>query len=103
MGAAQLRSAAKIRSEITVLKCEQKAYPIWLLCRRKSHPVQVDSLKTVFCSVEKHAGQEAASSRKNCNEETRDVALCFSLLRFFNAFQQNWAQSILYYLPVYDE
>ena len=28
------------RSEITVLKCEQEPYPVWLSCRRKSYPVK---------------------------------------------------------------
>ena len=26
------------RAEITVLKCEQKSYPVWFLCLRKIYP-----------------------------------------------------------------
>ena len=46
--------------------------------------------------VEKHAGSDL--STKELSRETRDVVLCFSLLRFLNAFQQNRAQSRLLYL-----
>ena len=27
------------RADVTVLVCEQKPYPVWFSCRRKSYPV----------------------------------------------------------------
>ena len=36
----------------------------------------------MLCSVEKHAG--SGLSTKELSRETRDVVLCFSLLRFLN-------------------
>ena len=36
-GAAPLRY--RNRAKITVLTCEQKLYPVWFLCQRKSYPV----------------------------------------------------------------
>ena len=47
----------------------------------------------MLCSVEKHAG--SGLSTKELSRETRDVGLCFSLLRFLDAFKQNRAQSRL--------
>ena len=45
--------------------------------------------------VEKHAGSDL--STKELSRETQDVVLCFSLLRFLDAFHQNRAQSTLLY------
>ena len=41
------------RSEITVLMCKQKPYPVWFWCRRKSHSLQCEhSLsQVVICTV----------------------------------------------------
>ena len=42
IGAAQLRSVTPLlrnRAEITVFMFEQKLYPVWLSCMRRSYPV----------------------------------------------------------------
>ena len=39
-GEAQLRSVTEIAPKITVLMCEQKLYPVWFSCMRKSYSVQ---------------------------------------------------------------
>ena len=49
-GAASLRY--RNRAKITVLMCEQKPYPRWFLCRRKSYyPAQCDLGLSLVCSV----------------------------------------------------
>ena len=46
ISAAQLRSGKKNCTEITVFMCQQKPYPVWFSCLRKSYPeVYEHSLK----------------------------------------------------------
>ena len=34
----------KNRAEITVFICEQKRYPVWFPCRRKTYPVECENI-----------------------------------------------------------
>ena len=38
IGTTQLRSVTEIAPKSPVLMCEQKFYPVWFTCRRKSYP-----------------------------------------------------------------
>ena len=61
------------RAEITVLMCEQKPYPVWFPCRRKSYPVECEHslrMRSKICKSQLSNGKwSALNSCLNCKSK----------------------------------